>query len=63
VVLTCVATVVGRNHQKFRTRVLDDVMPVDGVSVAQELVLIHIHASIQDFWYTILEYMLIIIRI
>ncbi len=48
--LTCVATVVGGQDQKFRTRVLDDVLPVDGVSVTQELILIHIHTSIQDFY-------------
>lgn len=45
--LTSVVAVVGRNHQQLRLGVLDNVEPVDGVSVAQELVLVHVDAAAQ----------------
>lgn len=45
--LTGTAAVRGHYH-RVDPRVLDDVLPVDGVSVTQELVLVNVHASTQD---------------
>lgn len=42
------AAAVGGHHHRVDSRVLDDVLPVDGVSVTQELVLVDVHASAQD---------------
>lgn len=39
------AAAVGGHHDRMNPGVLDDVLPMDGVSVAQELVLVNIHAS------------------
>ena len=47
-ILTSEAAVIGRHHQQLSLRVLDDVTPVDGVSVAQELVLVHVNTPVQD---------------
>lgn len=46
--LTSRVAAVGRYHQEFRERVFDDVPPVDGVSVAQEFVLVNKYATVQD---------------
>lgn len=45
--LTGAAAVRGHHHC-VDSRVLDDVLPVDGVSVTQEFVLVNVHASTQD---------------
>lgn len=42
------AAAVGRHHHRVDPLVLDNVLPVDGVSVTQELVLVDVHASAQD---------------
>lgn len=47
-ILTSRVTAVGRHHQEFRQRVFDDVAPVDGVSVAQEFVLVNENAAVQN---------------
>lgn len=47
-VLTSV-TAVGRHHQVIRTRVLHDVLPMDGVGMAKQLVLVHVHTPMQNF--------------
>lgn len=47
-VLTSEVTVVGRHHQQVSLGVLDYVTPVDGVCMAQEYVLVHVHPPIQD---------------
>lgn len=47
-ILTSGVTAVGRYHQEFRKRVFDDVTPVDGVSVAQEFVLINQNSTMQN---------------
>lgn len=47
-ILTSRVTTVGRYHQEFRKRVFDDVAPVDGVSVAQEFVLVNQNATVQN---------------
>lgn len=44
-VLTCVAAV-GWHHQVIRTSVLHDILPVDGVCVAEQLILVYVHASV-----------------
>lgn len=41
-------TAVGRYHQEFGKRVFDNVSPVDGVSVAQEFVLVNQNAAVQN---------------
>lgn len=41
------AAAVGWNHQVIS--VLHDILPVDGVSMAQQLILVHIHTSVQNF--------------
>lgn len=46
--LTPKVAVVGRHHQQLGVGVLDDVPPVDGVCVAQELVLVDINSPVQD---------------
>lgn len=48
--LTSEVAVVGRHHQQLRLGVLDDVTPVDGVGVAQELVLVNVDAPVEDLW-------------
>lgn len=42
------AAAVGRHHHRVDPLVLDNVLPVDGVSVTQELVLVDVHTSAQD---------------
>lgn len=42
------STAIGGHHQELWARVLDNVLPVDGVSMTQELVLVNIHSPIQD---------------
>lgn len=42
------AAAVGGHHHRVDPLVLDNVLPVDGVSVTQELVLVDVHASAQD---------------
>lgn len=42
------AAAVGGHHHCVDPLVLDNVLPVDGVSVTQELVLVDVHASAQD---------------
>lgn len=49
VILTSRVTAVGRYHQEFRKGVFDDVLPVDGVGMAQEFVLVHQDATVQYF--------------
>lgn len=46
--LTPEVAVVGRHHQQLGVGVLDDVAPVDGVGVAQELVLVDVNSPVQD---------------
>lgn len=46
--LTPEVAVVGRHHQQLGVGVLDDVPPVDGVGVAQELVLVDVNSPVQD---------------
>lgn len=48
-VLTCDTAVGGHHHGV--ARVLHDVLPVDGVGVAEELVLVHVHPSAEDLWW------------
>lgn len=45
--LTGTAAVCGHHH-RVGPGVLDNVLPVDGVSVTQELVLVNVHATAQD---------------
>lgn len=45
--LTSVVAVVGGNYQQLRLGALDNVAPVDGVGVAQELVLVDVDAAAQ----------------
>lgn len=47
-ILTSKVAVVGRHHQQLGVLVLDDVLPVDGVSVAQQLVLVDVNSPVQD---------------
>lgn len=49
VILTSRVTAVGRYHQEFSKGVFDDVLPVDGVGMAQEFVLVYQNATIQYF--------------
>lgn len=46
--LTPEVAVVGRHDQQLGVGVLDDVPPVDGVGVAQELVLVDVNSPVQD---------------
>lgn len=48
VLLTPEVAVVGWHHQQLGVGVLDDVPPVDGVGVAQELVLVNVNSPVQD---------------
>lgn len=43
------AAAVGWHNQVIRASILHYVLPVDGISMTQEFVLVHIHPSIQDF--------------
>lgn len=47
-ILTSKVAVVGRHHQQLGVLVLDDVLPVDGVGVAQQLVLVDVNSPVQD---------------
>lgn len=44
---------IGRHNQVISPGVLHNVLPVDGISMTQELVLVHVHPSIQNFWQNI----------
>lgn len=48
--LTSEVAIVGRHHQQLGVLVLDDVLPVDGVGVAQQLVLVDVNSPIQDLY-------------
>lgn len=47
-ILTSEIAVVRRYHQQLGVLVLDDVLPVDGVGVAQHLVLVDVNSPVQD---------------
>lgn len=49
-ILTPKVAIVGRHHQQLGMLVLNDVPPVNGVSMAQQLVLVDVNSPVQDLW-------------